>query len=154
MSNPIIFDTGALIGLFNKSEAPLGMQIETYIEKKPHSPRLVYEPNLVELFYKLVKKGRLLTPRDVKTNLEHFAIEIYPVPHDESEKIRESFMTINHKAVFDYADFYMCSAAALRTPTSEILTVDRQDLPLALTTALEFFARHGNTSVQLIPFEN
>ncbi len=153
MSSPIIFDTGALIALFNKNEAAIGSQIESHISKKPHSPRFVYEPNLVELFYLLVKRDKLMAPSAVKTNLDHFGIEICPVPPDVSAKISGAYMTITHKSVFDFADFYMCAAVALRFPNSEILTVDRDDLPLALKTALEFFAGDGRASIQLVPFK-
>lgn len=153
MSKPIIFDTGALIALFNKSEAAVATQIQSHLDKQPHSARFVYEPNLVELFYLLVKRDRMMAPKDVKTNLDHFAVEVCPVPNEVSAKINGAYMTITYKAVFDYADFYMCAAAASRFPSSEILTVDRDDLPLALSTALGFFASEGKSTVQLIPFK-
>ena len=152
MSSPIVFDTGAIIELLNKSDTRIAVQIEEFLKDKPHSPRVIYEPNLVELFYLLVKKHKLLCPSDIKINLDHFAIEIYPVPENYTNKIHEGYFSLNYKAVFDYADFFMC-AAALRYGKSTILTVDRDDLPNALSTAMKIFASSGESTAQLIPFK-
>lgn len=152
MSRPIIFDSGALIALFNKNESEIAKEIEEHIRRRPHSPRIVYEPNMVEIFYRLIKKDKLMAPRDVQTNFDHFGIEIFHPPTAVSEDIMKAYMSISYKAGFDYADFYMCSAAVTRFSDSEILTVDREDLPLALTRALEFFAATGASHVQLFPF--
>ena len=152
MSKLIVFDTGAIIELFNKSDTIISDQIEKYLEDKPHSPRILYEPNLVELIYKLVKKEKLLSPYDIKINLDHFSIEICPVPDEYSKKIHAFYFSLTYKANFDYADFFMC-AAALRYENSTILTVDRDDLPNALLTAMRFFAPNGESTVQLIPYK-
>lgn len=151
LSKSIIFDTGAIIELFNKDSTNISDQIENHLADKPHSSRIVYEPNLVELIYLLIKKYKSLSPKDIKTNLDHFGIEIYPVPEDYSKKIHSGYFSFTYKDVFDYADFFMC-ASALRLGSTEILTVDRDDLPNALSAAVKIFASKGESSVKLIRF--
>jgi predicted nucleic acid-binding protein len=152
LSKPLIFDTGALVALFNKNEASIAELIEAHIHLNPHSARFVYQPCLVELLYKLVKKEKLLTPAQVKINLDHYGIEIYPLPIENSVAINSAYFSLTYKTVFDYADFYMCSAA-LRFPQSEILTVDRQDLPNALAEAMRNFSNNAEHFSQLVPFK-
>lgn len=151
LSKPIVFDTSAIIDLFNKNNTSIAEQIEGHLNERPNSPRIVYEPNLVELIYLLIKKRKSLTPKDLKTNLDHFGIEILPVPDDYSKKIHSGYFSLNYKDVFDYADFFMCSAA-LRLGATEILTRDRDDLPNALSQAMKIFASKGQASAVLISF--
>lgn len=151
MSRPIIFDTGALIALFNKAEVEIANKIHLVLDQNPHSARLIYEPSLVELFYYLVQKHKVMTPQNVGQNLSALGIELQPVPPDFSIKICQYYFTIDYKCPFDYADFFMC-CSALRFRDSKILTVDRDDLPLALGEATKQFLLQGDNVPQIIPF--
>jgi predicted nucleic acid-binding protein len=151
LSSPLIFDTGALIALFNKAEKETASEINLFLDKNPHSPRLVYEPSLVELFYFLVQKHKVMTPRNVGQNLSALGIELQPVPPEYSIQISQAYFAIDFKCPFDYADFFMC-CSALRFADSKILTVDHDDLPLALGEAIKHFSLHGIHHSQIVPF--
>jgi predicted nucleic acid-binding protein len=144
----VFFDTGPLISLFNinPSEKHIVSQTFEHLDKLPHASRHIVGPSLVELFYKLRK---LMSPKDVKRNLDAVGITLFPVvPKIESE-ILSSYCEINYKNEFDYADFFLCRAA-LFFKHSQILTIDRDDLPLAFSKAYE--SRFRDRHLELIPF--
>ncbi|MFZ3229833.1 MAG: hypothetical protein WA160_06485 [Pseudobdellovibrio sp.] len=148
MSSPIFLDTGLLIAHCsnNKTEANRVLEAEKIFQKNPHSSRHTVEPCLVELFYK-VRKHTQISPKDVKTHLNHWAVTPFPV---DASKILEKYLLISHKAQFDFADFYLC-CAALHVSRSIILTIDRNDFPLALSYAQKSKLFPESNVVQLIP---
>jgi predicted nucleic-acid-binding protein len=124
-------DTGALIALFsnNPSEKSRFDKINNFLNAKPHSPRYIVDPCLVELFYKVCQKDKL-RPKDVETNLLYFAIEIFDIPSGVKHDFLNSYFKVGQNKSYDYADYFLCRAA-LRFPESSILTIDKRDLPLA-----------------------
>lgn len=147
MSNPqaVLFDTGVLIALFNKSEKAIADAAIDQIAKLPHASRHMVTPSLVELFYKLRK---VVSPSDIQKNLDHLGIEFLPVTPAQEQSFYKSFCDITYKSEFDYADYYLCRAALL-FKHSLVLTIDRDDLPLALRRAQEHTSSKSNA--QLLP---
>lgn len=150
LSNPqaAFFDTGVLIALFNKSEKDVADAVYEHLDKLPHASRHVVGPSMVELFYKL-RKGKLVSPRDVLKNLDHLGITLFPVTPVQDADIFSSYCEISYKNEFDYADYYICRTA-LFFSKAEVLTIDRKDLPLALYKAQEHIK--STSCVQLVPF--
>lgn len=148
LSNPqaVFFDTGVLIALFNKSEKAIADAAIDQIVKFPHASRHMVTPSLVELFYKLRK---VISPSDIQKNLDHLGITFLPIASSQEQNFYKSFCGITYKSEFDYADYYLCSAA-LMFNHSLILTIDRDDLPLALRRAQEHTV--SKSHVQLLPF--
>lgn len=138
MSNvPIFLDTGALIALIsnNKSEKERFEKIDSFLKKKPHNPRFITQPCLVELFYKICQKGKI-KPSVVGINLSHYDIELFSVSSSIEQMILESYYKVGQANSFDYADYFLCHSA-LRFPISDILTIDSRDLPIAYARAHE-----------------
>lgn len=146
MSSPIFLDTGILIAQFSSGhyEEKIRQSTEEILKQNPHSSRHTVEPCYVELFYKLRKA---VSPKDIETNLAHWGVTLFPV---EPAKVLESFFLISHKAQFDFADYYLC-CAALQLPKSIILTIDRDDFPLALYYAQKSKIFPEHHLAQLIP---
>ena len=153
-SNPqaLFFDTGVLVALFSRDppERPTADAVLAYIRKYPHASRHVVFPSLVELFYKTLHE---LSPKDVRTNLDALAITVFPPGPSEEKLIFGSYTSSGYKGEFDFADYFVCRAA-LMFPHSEVLTIDRRDLPLALSRATQHvFENHGvSHGLTLVPF--
>lgn len=147
MSNPqaVFFDTGILIALCNKSEQKIADAAIDRVAKLPHASRHMITPCMVELFYRFKK---VISPNDIQKNLDQLAITFLPVDAKRELEIYNSFCSMTYKSEFDYADYYLCRAA-LMFKHSLILTIDRDDLPLALWRAQEHTASH--VLPQLLP---
>lgn len=94
-----------------------------------------------------------MAPNDIRINLDHYSNEVMPEPDQTSIKITDSYMVLTYKAVYDFADYYMCSAALLQFTESQIFTVDRTDLSNALSDASKVFANDKKKFCQLIQFK-
>ncbi len=147
MSNPqaVFFDTGVLIALCNKSEKAIAEAAIDQVVKLPHASRHRVTPSLVELFYKLRKT---ISPHDIQKNLDYLGITFLPVDSAKEQGFYKTFCDITYKSEFDYADYYLCRAA-LMFKHSLVLTIDRDDLPLALRRAQEHTGSKSHT--QLLP---
>lgn len=135
MSNPqaLLLDSGILIALFSKNptEQKRADDATALMLNYPHASRHLVTPCLVELFYKVRK---VISPEDVKKNLNFLSITLLPTTGKIETDIFNSYSQINYKNHFDYADYFLCQCSLLFR-SSMILTIDKDDMPLALNTA-------------------
>lgn len=150
MSNPdaILFDTGPLLALFNKSEKNTAEAVLSHVDQYPHAARLIVTPSLVELFYKLRK---VISPKDIRTGLEAYGIKLFSDGTAFESQVFEGYCKVSHTHAYDYADYFLCRSALL-LPVAHILTIDRDDFPNAFGAAYTDTAIVNNSSVQIIPF--
>ena len=151
MSSPkiIFLDTGPILSFFNNQEEEIADKTLGYLAKYNTCSRHTVSPCLVELFYK-VKKSKRLSPADVSKNFDSLGITPFPTSNDLSQRILNSYFQIDYKNGFDFADFFIC-CVALQFGNSAIVTIDLNDLPLALTAAYKsgFFPKEN--VVQIVP---
>ncbi len=148
---PIFLDSGILIGLCNKQEQALADRTLDFLASQLRFPRLFVDPCLVEFFYKM-KKLKVMSPRDMKKNFDMLSAVSFPVDHATSQKILNTYFDLNFKNEFDYADYFLC-CSALQFPKSRILTIDRDDLPLALSAAYRSGLYSQDNLIQLLPLD-
>lgn len=151
MSNPqaFFFDASILVGFFNKnkSEEKLAEQAFEYANKFPHAARLVVTPCLVELFFKTQNN---IAPKDIRHNLKLLNIEIYPTSETREKEIYEGYCASTYKKEYDFADYYMCSVS-LDFDRVEILTLDKDDIGLAMARAFNSSKRKSTFYVRQFP---
>lgn len=151
MSNPqaFFFDASILVGFFNKnkSEEKLADQAFEYANGFPHAARLIVTPCLIELFFKTQK---VIAPKDIRHNLNLLNIEIYPTKEVREKSIFESYCETTYKNEYDYADFYMCIVSLDFDPV-EILTLDKDDIGLAMSRAFQASNRKSAFHVRSFP---
>jgi hypothetical protein len=145
----LFLDTGPVVALFNKGEEEIAAKTEKLLEEYNFCSRHIVIPNLVELFY-MIKQRTKMTPVDVWKNFDHLGIIPLPVPEDLSQAILKMYFGIPLKNAFDFADFYLC-CAALQFKYSLIVTIDREDLPLALSWAQKSGLFPQTNVAQIIP---
>lgn len=151
MSNPqaLFFDASILVGIFNKnkSEEKLAEQALLHADKFPHAARLVVTPCLVELFFKTQK---VIAPKDIRYNLKLLNIELYPSTETREKEIYEAYCGSTYKKEYDFADFCMCSLS-LDFNSVEILTLDKDDIALAMSRAFQVSNRKSKFYVRSFP---
>jgi predicted nucleic acid-binding protein len=145
----LFFDASILIGLFNKdrSEMDLADQAFKYADTLPHAARLVVTPCLVELFFKTRK---ILAPKDIQYNFRLLNIELYPTTETRERELFKKYCESTYKKEYDFADFYMCAVALDFNPT-EILTLDRDDIGLAMSRAHGTFSKKPHFNIRQFP---
>lgn len=151
MSNPLalFFDTSTLVAAFNKnkSEEQIAQAAIDYAAQYPHAARLTVSPCLVELFYKTRKS---MNPKDVKKNLDILNITLFPITDTFESLLFNTYCSVAYKNEFDFADFCLCSSA-LYFPKVEILTMDNDDLPLAMARAYGNLQSTAEFHIQTFP---
>jgi predicted nucleic acid-binding protein len=151
LSNPqaIFFDTSILVGFFNKNKteekiADLALQ---FADRFPHASRHIVTPCLVELFFKTQK---VISPKDIRKNLSLLHIELYPTNEKREIELYEKYCESTYKNEYDFADFYMCSVS-LDFNIVEILTLDKDDIALAMSRAYSVSTRKSNFHIRHFP---
>jgi hypothetical protein len=151
LSSPqaLLLDSGILIALFSKNptEQKRASEATMLMSNYPHASRHLVTPCLVELFYKVRK---FISPEDVKKNLDFLSITLLPTAGKIENDIFSSYVQINYKNHFDYADYYLCQCALLFR-SSMILTIDKDDMPLALNTAQKYLK--SSNECRLVSFD-
>ena len=93
-----------------------------------------------------------MSPLYVQKNLDLLGITFFPISYAQELNFFNSYCEIPYKNEFDYADYFICRAA-LEFKSSQVLTIDRDDLPLALTKAYEKQNPKSKSDLHLIPFK-
>ena len=91
-----------------------------------------------------------MSPKDVQANFDTLGVTLFPISSAQELKIFNSYCVVDYKAEFDYADYFLSSAATM-IPDSVILTIDRGDLPLALGYSLRTKLWSSSFTPHLIP---
>ncbi len=151
MSHPqaFFFDSSILVGFFNKndSEVKLAQQAFSHADNFPHAARLVITPCLVEIFF---KTQNIIAPQHVRQNLRLLNIELYPTTEAREKELYEAYCASTYKKEYDFADFCMCSVSLDFDPV-EILTLDKDDIGLAMARAYQASSRKSAFYVRQFP---
>jgi predicted nucleic acid-binding protein len=151
LSNPeaFLFDSSIIIAMLNlnPSENGISDQVLKYVMEMPQVPRLTVSPCFTEIFYKC-KKAKV-PPEAVRNLLEESKIYLIPIAPDLEHKIFEAYAKYPYRAPFDFADFSICMIGVSYFEYSQVLTLDRNDMPIAVGTCLE---KNPTKHLEAIPF--
>lgn len=141
MSNPqvILFDSSIVIAMLNinSSEKHISEKVIEHIAKYPHAARGIASACLTEIYYITRKK---IPPDALATTLRYLGIELFPVESKLEESIFQEYSKISYCSLYDFADYSLCRVAA-QFDFSQVLSMDRDDMPLAVSNVMGHFQK-------------